>query len=144
MLAFYNPINSSSSFQGNGYIEGKELDGFLREFVASVNNTDCGPEVIQPIGDTHFNHLSNHMPQFQVVSDSMLAELKQCFLEAYDDNQDGKIDIREVRTLLINKNYLVSLIKKYLFLSLPSSFPWRRRFCCSSGSITRSSRASSL
>ena len=26
----------------------------------------------------------------------MLAELKQCFLEAYDDNKDGKIDIREV------------------------------------------------
>ena len=26
----------------------------------------------------------------------MLAELKQCFLEAYDDNRDGKIDIREV------------------------------------------------
>lgn len=26
----------------------------------------------------------------------MLAELKQCFMEAYDDNQDGKIDIREV------------------------------------------------
>ena len=26
----------------------------------------------------------------------MLAELKECFLEAYDDNQDGKIDIREV------------------------------------------------
>ena len=28
----------------------------------------------------------------------MLAELKQCFLEAYDDNNDGKIDIREVKT----------------------------------------------
>jgi Ca2+-binding EF-hand superfamily protein len=26
----------------------------------------------------------------------MLAELKECFMEAYDDNQDGKIDIREV------------------------------------------------
>ena len=36
-------------------------------------------------------------PVFQVVSDAMLAELKECFLEAYDDNQDGKIDIREVR-----------------------------------------------
>ena len=29
----------------------------------------------------------------------MLAELKECFLEAYDDNQDGKIDIREVSWL---------------------------------------------
>lgn len=26
----------------------------------------------------------------------MLVELKACFMEAYDDNQDGKIDIREV------------------------------------------------
>jgi len=32
----------------------------------------------------------------QIVSDAMLAELKQCFMEAYDDNRDGKIDIREV------------------------------------------------
>lgn len=31
----------------------------------------------------------------------MLAELKQCFMEAYDDNQDGKIDIREVNVFLI-------------------------------------------
>ena len=41
----------------------------------SVNNVDSGPEV---------------------VSDSMMTELKQCFLEAYDDNKDGKIEIREV------------------------------------------------
>jgi len=33
----------------------------------------------------------------KVVSDAMLVELKECFLEAYDDNQDGRIDIREVR-----------------------------------------------
>lgn len=72
---------------GNGYIEGTELDGFLREFVSSVNNTDCGPEV---------------------VSDAMLAELKQCFLEAYDDNQDGKIEIRELAQLLpMEENFLL-------------------------------------
>ena len=51
------------------------MDGFLREFVESVNNVDTGPEV---------------------VSDAMMIELKQCFLEAYDDNKDGKIEIREV------------------------------------------------
>ena len=27
----------------------------------------------------------------------MLVELKECFMEAYDDNQDGRIEIREVR-----------------------------------------------
>lgn len=32
----------------------------------------------------------------QSLTDEMLVELKSCFMEAYDDNQDGKIDIREV------------------------------------------------
>lgn len=72
---------------GNGFIEGTELDGFLREFVASANAHDVSPEV---------------------VSDAMLAELKQCFLEAYDDNQDGKIDIRELAQLLpMEENFLL-------------------------------------
>lgn len=34
----------------------------------------------------------------------MLAELKQCFMEAYDDNQDGKIDIREVKKKRLTKS----------------------------------------
>ncbi|XP_046386410.1 calbindin-32 isoform X1 [Ischnura elegans] len=72
---------------GNGYIEGTELDGFLREFVSSANATDVSPEV---------------------VSDAMLVELKQCFMEAYDDNQDGKIDIRELAQLLpMEENFLL-------------------------------------
>ena len=32
-------------FLGNGYIEGRELDNFLREFVSSVNASDVGAEV---------------------------------------------------------------------------------------------------
>ncbi|XP_076267115.1 calbindin 53E isoform X1 [Rhynchophorus ferrugineus] len=72
---------------GNGYIEGTELDGFLREFVSSANATDVGPEA---------------------VSDDMLIELKACFMEAYDDNQDGKIDIRELAQLLpMEENFLL-------------------------------------
>ena len=55
----------------------------------SVNNVDTGPEV---------------------VSDAMMTELKECFLEAYDDNKDGKIEIREV-------NYFVSLT--YILLKKP-------------------------
>ncbi|XP_076371001.1 calbindin-32-like isoform X2 [Tachypleus tridentatus] len=64
---------------GNGYIEDQELDNFLREFVSSVNTSDIGPEML---------------------SESMLEELKKCFMEAYDDNQDGKIEIRELAQLL--------------------------------------------
>ncbi|XP_022193256.2 calbindin-32 isoform X1 [Nilaparvata lugens] len=72
---------------GNGYIEGTELDGFLREFVSSANAADVGPEA---------------------VSDAMMVELKQCFMEAYDDNQDGKIDIRELAQLLpMEENFLL-------------------------------------
>ncbi|GLV36128.1 Calbindin 53E [Carabus blaptoides fortunei] len=72
---------------GNGYIEGTELDGFLREFVSSANATDISPEA---------------------VSDAMLVELKACFMEAYDDNQDGKIDIRELAQLLpMEENFLL-------------------------------------
>ncbi|XP_063871235.1 calbindin-32-like isoform X3 [Scylla paramamosain] len=72
---------------GNGYIEGSELDGFLKEFVSSVNTNDSGSES---------------------VSDTMLAELKECFMEAYDDNQDGKIEIRELAQLLpMEENFLL-------------------------------------
>ncbi|KAH0813647.1 hypothetical protein GEV33_009143 [Tenebrio molitor] len=76
-----------SRVTSNGYIEGTELDGFLREFVSSANATDVGPEA---------------------VSDDMLVELKACFMEAYDDNQDGKIDIRELAQLLpMEENFLL-------------------------------------
>ncbi|CAG9792875.1 unnamed protein product [Diatraea saccharalis] len=45
---------------------------------------------------------------WRAVSDSMLVELKACFMEAYDDNQDGKIDIRELAQLLpMEENFLL-------------------------------------
>jgi len=69
----------------NGFIEGEELDGFLREFVSSVN----------PDEDVE-------------VTEDTLAELKACFMEAYDDNKDGKIDIRELAQLLpMEENFLL-------------------------------------
>lgn len=44
----------------------------------------------------------------QALTDEMLTELKSCFLEAYDDNQDGKIDIRELAQLLpMEENFLL-------------------------------------
>eukprot|EP00091_Calanus_sinicus_P005622 TRINITY_DN16082_c0_g1_i2.p1 TRINITY_DN16082_c0_g1~~TRINITY_DN16082_c0_g1_i2.p1 ORF type:complete len:147 (-),score=52.25 TRINITY_DN16082_c0_g1_i2:298-738(-) len=63
---------------GNGVIEDEELDGFLREFVGTVNAEE----------------------DLEQVTEEILAELKACFLEAYDDNEDGKIDIRELAQLL--------------------------------------------
>ena len=52
----------------------------------SVNNVDSGPEV---------------------VSDEMMTELRECFLEAYDDNKDGKIEIREVKAFF---SYLLFIV----------------------------------
>ncbi|XP_037089223.1 calbindin-32-like isoform X2 [Pollicipes pollicipes] len=101
---------------GNGFIEGNELDGFLREFVSSVNATDCGPEV---------------------VSDAMLAELKECFMEAYDDNQDGRIEIRELAQLLpMEENFLLLFrFDNPLESSVEFMKIWRRYDADSSGSI---------
>lgn len=51
------------------------------------------------------NHSSRKL---QALTDEMLNELKSCFLEAYDDNQDGKIDIRELAQLLpMEENFLL-------------------------------------
>lgn len=63
------------SLLGNGFLEGEELDKFLKEFCASVCSDDVGTEV---------------------VSGAMLEELKQDFMDAYDENGDGRIEIREV------------------------------------------------
>jgi len=72
---------------GNGFIEGEELDGFLREFVSSVQLE--ADEIIE-------------------VSELSLSELRSCFMEAYDDNKDGKIDIRELAQLLpMEENFLL-------------------------------------
>ncbi|CAG9764442.1 unnamed protein product [Ceutorhynchus assimilis] len=55
-----------------------------------------------------FNLVIMHFYIPQAVSDDMLIELKACFMEAYDDNQDGKIDIRELAQLLpMEENFLL-------------------------------------
>ena len=68
----------------------------------------------------------------QLVSDAMMAELKQCFMEAYDDNQDGKIDIREVYRLhnLVSKQRMLSTVKvmAMMFFSAGSITPHGRKF----------------
>ncbi len=84
----------------------------------------------------------------QVVSDAMLAELKECFLEAYDDNQDGRIDIREVKGGRDKKaasfEISIPLPSFFIIYSWPSFCRWRRISCCSFASTTRSIQASNL
>ncbi|KAL8564601.1 Calbindin-32 [Nucella lapillus] len=72
---------------GNGFIEGKELDQFLYELVTSVNTTDMGPEV---------------------VSQEALQDAKQLILSAFDENKDGRIDIAELAQILpMEENFLL-------------------------------------
>lgn len=56
----------------------------------------------------------------------MLAELKQTFLEAYDENSDGKIDIREVSQIgesLSSRLYLTIPLFRCLYLG--SLYYWQ-------------------
>jgi hypothetical protein len=53
----------------------------------------------------------------------MLVELKQCFMEAYDDNQDGKIDIREVSVWKVKYSVSATSIMMELIWKLRNTFP---------------------
>lgn len=62
---------------GNGYIEGTELDGFLREFVSSANITDIAPEVrtstsIWLLPQTSNKHISGSFRRDADGTESML------------------------------------------------------------------------
>nr|BAH29721.1 calcium binding protein [Dicyema japonicum] len=63
----------------NSYIDEKEVDNFLRDLVSSVTELEAGDEAI---------------------SNTAFKELKKTFLEAYDSNKDGKIELRELTQIL--------------------------------------------
>ncbi|OQV11846.1 Calbindin-32 [Hypsibius exemplaris] len=70
----------------NGFIEGSELDGFLHEFLAAVMN----------------------LPNPEAIPKRTLDELKRSFMEEYDVNHDGKIEIKELAQLLpLDENFFL-------------------------------------
>ncbi|XP_069113954.1 calbindin-32-like isoform X2 [Argopecten irradians] len=76
---------------GDGYIEGKELDSFLKELVTSINKEDVGLEV---------------------VSETALKEAKELILNAFDENRDGKIDIAELAQILPTEENFLLLFRR--------------------------------
>ncbi|XP_033753863.1 calbindin-32-like isoform X2 [Pecten maximus] len=76
---------------GDGYIEGKELDSFLKELVTSINKEDVGIEV---------------------VSETALKEAKELILNAFDENRDGKIDIAELAQILPTEENFLLLFRR--------------------------------
>ncbi|CAF1012734.1 unnamed protein product [Rotaria sp. Silwood1] len=80
-------IWSHYDVDGNGYIEGHELDNLLQELASSVNLSDTNLETIP---------------------DTIYRELKECFLDAYDENSDGRIEIGELAEILpMEENFLL-------------------------------------
>ena len=76
---------------GNGYIEGKELDDFLVELVTSINKEDVGSEVLSP---------------------TALEDAKQLVLNAFDENSDGRIDIAELAQILPTEETFLLLFRR--------------------------------
>lgn len=103
---------------GNGYLDGVELDGFLREFVRSVIPGEIGDEV---------------------VSEIALTQLKQEFMDAYDDNEDGRIDINELAQILPTDETFLALFQHEAPLSSSVEFMrvWRQFDVDGSGYIEK-------
>ncbi len=77
---------------GNGYIEGHELDDLLQELASSLNANDTSSEV----SGLFLSEILKFLLFFQFIPDGAFRELKACFLDAYDENADGRIEIGEV------------------------------------------------
>ena len=108
----------------NGFIEDEELDGFLREFVSSVNAEE-DLEVCKQLQKAHFANF------LQEVTEETLAELKACFWRLMLTTRMERLNIREVRQIIVKgvpKNITVKFgftisefnsIETLTFLALP-------------------------
>uniref|UniRef100_A0A1I8GSH0 Calbindin-32 n=1 Tax=Macrostomum lignano TaxID=282301 RepID=A0A1I8GSH0_9PLAT len=107
---------SHYDLDGSGYIEDRELDSFLREFVSSIVPGRIGEEV---------------------VSDSALQDLKEEFMRAYDENEDNKIEIGELAQMLPTEENFLLLFRRSNPLSSSVEFirVWRQFDRDSSGHI---------
>ncbi|KAA3680551.1 uncharacterized protein DEA37_0012184 [Paragonimus westermani] len=71
----------------NGFIEGTELDNFLREFVTSVFSEELGNETI---------------------SQEELDLMKREFMDTFDENADNRIELMEMAKILpTEENFLL-------------------------------------
>ncbi|VDL96829.1 unnamed protein product [Schistocephalus solidus] len=86
---------------GNGYLEGTELDSFLREFVTSVIPDQLGNEL---------------------VSETMFEKLKSEFMDAYDVDGDGRINISEMVDVLPSDESFVAIFCNEVPLSSSVEF----------------------
>ncbi|CAL8075932.1 unnamed protein product [Calicophoron daubneyi] len=72
---------------GNGYIEGSELDNFLKEFIQSVFADEVGNEAI---------------------TDEDLELMKKEFMNTFDENADNRIELSEMAKILpTEENFLL-------------------------------------
>ncbi|KAI3379330.1 hypothetical protein SNEBB_003156 [Seison nebaliae] len=102
----------------NGYIENDELDEFLIQLATSKQSS--------------FN--PNAIPRVA------MEDMKECFLAAYDENDDGKIEISELAELLPTEENFLLLFRKSNPLESSGEFMkiWRMFDDDCSGSIDKS------
>ncbi|CAH8679035.1 unnamed protein product [Schistosoma haematobium] len=101
---------------GNGYLEGEELNGFLREFITSVIPDEIGSEII---------------------SETAMQQLMTEVMDAYDENNDGRIDINELCQILPTEETFLALFQIDTPLSSSVEFMrvWKQFDTDLSGSI---------
>jgi Ca2+-binding EF-hand superfamily protein len=91
---------------GNGYIEGKELDKFLREFITSVLKGD----------------------EAESITEEDLKEMEKEFMATFDENADNKIEIRELARILPTEESFLLLFRRENPLESSADFMqiWKR------------------
>ncbi|CAH8680046.1 unnamed protein product [Schistosoma rodhaini] len=101
---------------GNGYLEGEELNEFLREFITSVIPDEIGSEII---------------------SETAMQQLMTEVMDAYDENNDGRIDINELCQILPTEETFLALFQIDTPLSSSVEFMrvWKQFDTDLSGSI---------
>lgn len=91
---------------GNGYIEGHELDHFLLEFINTVMTAD----------------------EHAVISKDDLEGMKKDFMTTFDENQDNKIELRELARILPTEENFLLLFRRENRLESSAEFMqiWKR------------------
>lgn len=91
---------------GNGYIEGHELDHFLLEFITTVMKSEDS----------------------QNINDQDLEGLKKEFMATFDENEDNKIELRELARILPTEENFLLLFRRENPLESSAEFMqiWKR------------------
>lgn len=105
-----------TSFTGNGFIEEKELESFFRELEMAWRGEDM---VSLGTSKNSYRRCSpgfHHDLFFEDPSNPMLKEKVKEFVQKFDKNKDGRIEMSEVRAAIVCRTAQMSgelLVSRY-------------------------------